>query len=261
VPESKVLWFADSCIGCRSCTGGNDSWGNALLWKENTLRVDNAAVADWDHLVERCPTQALRWDSYDITVGELVAQLERDAVFYRNGGGITLSGGEPLHQKDFSCAVLRASKERGWGTAIETSLYADAATVDAVVPLADTVFADCKIRDETEHKAATSVSNAVILDNLRRLLCGEYAARVIVRTPLIPDYTACEDNIAAISRFISGLYPPVRYELLNYNPLAAGKYPLVGLEYCFKENIAPYDRETMHHFETIARANGIQNLL
>jgi pyruvate formate lyase activating enzyme len=82
-----------------------------------------------------------------------------------------------------------------------------------------------------------------------------------VRTPLVPEYTAAKENIAAISRYISGLYPPVRYELLNYNPLAAGKYPLVGRAYCFKENPQPYSREAMKNFEAIAKQNGIKNLI
>lgn len=264
VASRKILWFADSCIHCRSCTNGNNVLGTddaALLWSENTLQVINTAAADWERLVQKCPAQALRWDSRSITVEALIAELERDAVFYRNGGGITLSGGEPLFQKKFAAAILRASKERGFNTAIETSLYTDAATVDMIVPLVDTIIVDFKLLDEDRHKAATGVSNAIILDNLQRLLGGEYAERVIVRTPLIPDYTGAEDTIAAMSRYISGLYPPVRYELLNYNPLAAGKYPLVGLEYCFKENPRPYNRETMKHFEAIARANGVENLI
>jgi pyruvate formate lyase activating enzyme len=269
-PSRKILWFADCCIRCRSCTSGNNSSASnvtagtndaALLWNGDTLQAHNTVAADWEQLLQKCPTQALRWDSRSITVEALIAELERDAVFYRNGGGITFSGGEPLYQKDFLAAILREAKERGFTTAVETSLFADAVTVDSIVPLADTIFTDCKILDENKHKAATGVSNATILDNLQRLLRSEYAARIIVRTPLIPDYTACEDNIATISKYISALYPPVRYELLNYNPLAAGKYPLVGLEYCFKKNPKPYDREAMNRFETIARANGVKNLI
>jgi pyruvate formate lyase activating enzyme len=260
----KILWFADCCIHCRSCTNGNDSSGThaaALSWDGDILRVNNAVAADWEYLLQKCPTRALRWDSRSITVEALMAELERDIVFYRNGGGITLSGGEPLCQKDFSSLVLREARERGFSSAIETSLFAETAAVDLIAPLADTIFTDCKIFDEDRHKTVTGVSNLIILENLQRLLRGKYAACLIVRTPLIPDYTATEDNIAAISKYISGLYPPVRYELVNYNPLAAGKYPLVGLEYCFKENPGLYNREEMKHFETIARTNGIKNLI
>jgi pyruvate formate lyase activating enzyme len=249
----KVRWFADCCIHCRSCTGGKGA--------PEDLLSETIPAADWEALLQRCPTRALRWDGRSITVENLISELERDAVFYRNGGGVTLSGGEPLYQKDFSAAILRGAKERGFSTAIETSLCADAAAVDLIAPLADTIFADCKLLDDDKHTAAAGLSNRIILDNLQRLLRGEYAARLIVRTPLAPEYTAAEENIAAISRYISGLYPPVRYELLNYNPLAAGKYPLVGRRYCYKENPQPYSRDAMKNFEAIAVRNGIKNLI
>ncbi|GHV80725.1 glycyl-radical enzyme activating protein [Spirochaetia bacterium] len=249
----KALWFADCCIHCRSCTDGKGA--------PEDLLSENSTVTDWEAILQKCPTQALHWDGRSITVENLIRELERDAVFYRNGGGVTLSGGEPLFQKDFSAAVLRGAKEKGFNTAIETSLFADSRAVDLIAPLADTIFTDCKILDDDKHRAATGQSNRIILDNLRRLLTGEYAARLIVRTPLVLEYTAAEENIAAISRYISGLYPPVRYELLNYNPLAAGKYPLVGRRYCFEENPPPYSRDAMKDFEAIAIRNGIKNLI
>ncbi|MFP3040649.1 glycyl-radical enzyme activating protein [Treponema primitia] len=266
-PKRRPLWFADRCIRCRSCTKDLNNVSSAqppaLEWKQDTLYLNSntADETDWEGIMKSCPTRALRWDSRSITVEALMAELERDAVFYRNGGGITLSGGEPLFQADFSIAVLRAAGERGFNTAIETSLFAEAAVVDRIIPLAGTIFADCKVLDDAAHHAATGQSNRMILENLRTLLRGEHPERVVVRTPLIPGYTATEKNIAAIGRHISALYPEVRYELLNYNPLAAGKYPLVGMEYCFEENPKRFSPEAMERFSDIARRNGIKNLI
>jgi pyruvate formate lyase activating enzyme len=124
--------------------------------------------------------------------------------------------------------------------------------VDEAAALSDTIIADCKIFDDERHRAATGQSNTLILENLGRLLSGPHASRVLVRTPLIPGFTAAEENIGAISAFIGGCYGDAAYELLNYNPLAAGKYPLTGREFCFTDNPKPFSEEDMLRFKGIA---------
>ena len=103
--------------------------------------------------------------------------------------------------------------------------------VKQVVPYLDLIFADLKVFDETDHKAMTGVSNQKILQNIEYLLTSEHKDKVIIRTPLIPGYNATERNLSQISSFISNLYPEIKYELLNYNPLASSKYDLVDMEY------------------------------
>ena len=112
------------------------------------------------------------------------------------------------------------------------------------------------------HKAYTGVENAQILDNIRYLLCTEELRdRVIIRTPLIPEMTARSENITAIAQFLQQCYEGVRYELLNYNPLAKAKYDYLDMEYCFDENPKLYTREAMESFYRIARDQGIRNLI
>ena len=104
------------------------------------------------------------------------------------------------------------------------------------------------------HKAYTGVENAQILDNIRYLLCTEELRdRVIIRTPLIPEMT--------IAQFLQQCYKGVRYELLNYNPLAKAKYDYLDMEYCFDENPKLYTKEAMESFYRIARDQGIRNLI
>ena len=83
---------------------------------------------------------------------------------------------------------------------------------------------------------------------------------MVIRTPMIPEYTATEKNITNIASFLSGIYPDVHYELLNYNPLASAKYHLVGREYCFKENPDRFTKEEMQHFAEISCRKGIKNI-
>jgi pyruvate formate lyase activating enzyme len=207
-----------------------------------------------------CPTQALALDSRILSAGELTAELEKDRVFFNYGGGVTLSGGEPLAQPEFTLALLAACRRAGLHTTIETSLFAPAETVDDASALSDTIIADYKIFDNERHREATGQSNALITENLSRLLSGPHASKIVVRTPLIPGFTATEENIGAISAFISGIYGDVAYELLNYNPLAAGKYSLTDKQFCFTQNPKPFSTEELRRFKDIAEKKGITNL-
>jgi pyruvate formate lyase activating enzyme len=262
--ESGPVWLEQSCIHCHACTQSVEHEQPGLLfWDHDKLLINNSPPIDpalFRLPMHLCPTRALSWDSRNLGIEELIAELEKDRVFFKYGGGITLSGGEPLAQPEFALALLDACRGAGFHTAIETSLFARTEIVDAAAALSDTIIADCKIIDTELHCRAIGQPNTLILENLSRLLSGPNAAKVVVRTPLIPVFTATEENIGAISSFISGLYADVAYEMLNYNPLAAGKYSLTGREYCFTENPKPFNTEEMRCFKGIAKKNGILNI-
>jgi pyruvate formate lyase activating enzyme len=260
--ESRPVWFGQKCIRCRACTRAAGTASPGLLsWDQDRLCVKKPADPALFELPMRlCPTRALAWDSRTLSVEELAAELEKDRVFFDHGGGVTLSGGEPLAQPEFALGLLAACRRAGFHTAIETSLFAPAETVEAAAALSDTIIADCKIFDDKRHREATGRSNALILENLGGLLSGPHASRVLVRTPLIPGFTASEENIGAIGAFISGLYRDAAYELLNYNPLAAGKYPLAGKEFCFADNPKPFSAEDMLRFKGVVKRSGVQNI-
>ncbi|MDR2096562.1 MAG: glycyl-radical enzyme activating protein [Treponema sp.] len=260
--EARPVWFERQCIHCRACTekAAHISAAPMLAWEGEKLRIEDSGHTAWDTVINACPTRSLVWDSRTISVPVLLAELEKDRMFFNHGGGVTLSGGEPLAQGEFAIAILSACRRAGFHTAVETSLFTPPEIVDTAAALCDTIIADCKIFDEQRHLEATDQSNAIILENIRCLLSGPHAQKVLIRTPLIPGFTAVRENIAAISAFISGIYKDVAYELLNYNPLAAGKYPLTGRAYCFTENPKPYKVKEMQRFKDIARINGITNL-
>jgi pyruvate formate lyase activating enzyme len=263
--KARPIWFEQKCIHCRACTHAADPAQPELLsWDhQNRLRIHTGYSGDlrlhdpFRLPMYLCPTRALTWDSHSLSVRELVTELEKDRVFFNHGGGVTLSGGEPLAQPEFALALLAACREAGFHTAIETSLFAPAEVVESAAALADTIIADCKIFDRERHREVTGQPNDLILENLRRLFSGPPASKVLVRTPLIPGFTATEENIGAIGAFISGLYRDAAYELLNYNPLAAGKYPLIGKEFCFADNPKPFSAEDILRFRAIAEKNGI----
>lgn len=256
--EPRLTHFARRCILCGLCLEVKDE---ATLLEDGRLML-NAKKAKRPALYEDiCPAGALRVDSRWYTLAEMMAELIKDQAFFRHGGGVTLSGGEPFYQSAFAAALLRALKAEEIDTAVETSLFTDWRTIEAALPYLDTLFVDFKIADSEAHKRATGVGNERIQDNLARVLRSPYRGRVTVRTPLIPRYTASEENLTAICGQIASWYPDVRYELLNYNPLAKAKYDHVPHDYCFAENPPLYKKAEMDDFRQIARRAGVRHVL
>lgn len=257
--DGSILYMENKCMHCGNCLKTAAHQGVYL--KNGKICIHPTADEDWNHIIDECPTGAITKDTRVFDADELVKELLKDAVFFQNGGGVTLSGGEPLMQDAFAAEVLQRLKEGGIHTAIETALGVRESQVEHVVPYLDQIYADLKIYDEAKHKAYVGVSNVLIKKNLNMLLTSGHKDKVIVRTPLIPDFTATEENLSAIARFLTDLYPDVKCELLNYNPLAQAKYHLVGRSYCFKENPNMYSREQMEKFGEIVRRNGIRNVI
>lgn len=257
--EIQMMHLQKKCICCGSCLNAAKDGGVYL--ENGQIRIKQSLTEDWNHLMRICPTGALVKDAKVYTAQELVEELLKDEIFFRKGGGVTLSGGEPLFQGDFVYEVLRSLREKGIHTAIETSLNASTAIVEKVMPYLDQIYADMKIADEQKHRRYVGMSNVLIKKNLKLLLESEMREKMIIRTPLIPQLTAEGQNLKEIAAFLSGIYPEVKYELLNYNPLAEAKYHLIGKTYCFKENPKMYSRQQMEAFGKIAKENGIKNLI
>lgn len=257
--KRRPLHFPGKCIGCGICCGLSVHGG--MTREAEGIRLHPEREEDWTALIDACPAGALSWDSRIVTVDEAVEELLKDRAFFKYGGGVTLSGGEPLGQPEFATQVLKRLQAEGVHTAIETSLQAGPEALRMVLPYLDLIYADLKIFDDERHKKYVGASNRNILKNLELLLTSDKRSQTIIRTPLIPEYTADPANIAAISRFLSGIYEDVSYELLNYNPLAEAKYHLVDREFCFKENPGRYSAEQMEAFAGVARENGIKTII
>lgn len=219
---------------------------------DDRLHIDETACNLCGDCVEVCPAAALSFDGREVSSEEAVELLLQDIEFY-DPGGITLSGGEVFAQWPFALEVLTACHERGVDTAVETCLHVEPEILKRFLPVVDHFIVDIKYFDAEAHRRVLGVGNARILENYAALVAA--GADVLVRTPLIPGYTATEENIRAIARFVAGTDKKARYELLNFNPLCRGKYD--SLEQPYPVEGRPLTAEEMRFYCDILRREGI----
>jgi pyruvate formate lyase activating enzyme len=159
----------------------------------------------------------------ETTADDVMAEVERDAAFYeQSGGGVTFSGGEPLMQIDFLDGLLRASKARGFHTALDTCGYAPWEAIERVRARVDLFLYDLKVVDDARHRELTGVSNELILSNLTELSRRGHA--IFLRVAIIPGLNDNDDSLRAIGAFASHLPNLNGIDILPYNRLGADKY-------------------------------------
>jgi pyruvate formate lyase activating enzyme len=226
-PGPELELFLDKCIGCGACLKVCPRAAHAMETGRRVFRRELCTACGT--CARSCYAEALVLVGREMTAAEALAEVVQDREFYANsGGGVTLSGGEPLYQPDFAREILRLAKQAGIHTAIETNLAWPWERIEPILDVTDLVMADIKMMDPAAHQEWTGVSNEMVPDNVQRL--GRSGKPLLVRTPIVPGVNDTIAEIGRIARFIAGLANLVCYELLPFNPLAAGKYKSLGME-------------------------------
>ena len=235
--EQDLLFYPVKCIACGKCFE-ICPLGCHRVTPESEHCIDRAKCTMCGACAKRCYAGALVLSGKERTVEDVMKTVRADAAFYRNsGGGMTVSGGEPLLQPEFTLALLRAAKEEGIHTALDTAGHVDFALFERVMPYVDLLLFDCKCMDSAIHKQVTGVENTRILENLLHL--GQGKVPVWVRVPVIPGVNDTEQNMTALRALLSELPAVRRLDLLAYHNLGAGKHANLGGEYAHKELKAP----------------------
>lgn len=204
---------------------------------------------------DHCPTGARVRIGRSVTPQAVFEELASDIPYYRaSGGGVTLSGGEPLLQATFCGELLALCHTAGVHTAIETNLTLPFARLAPLLPNLDFVYFDLKQMVSAQHQAQTGLGNETVLQNARLLARAGVPAGV--RVPLVPGLTATAENVAAIAAFAGALGNVRSLELLNYNPLGEPKYTAVGLPYPLA-GTRPLPREALAALTDAARGYGV----
>ena len=191
----------------------------------------------------------------DVTVEEVMKEVERDRIYYdRSGGGLTLSGGESLAQPEFAVALLKAAKESGINTAMESTGFNKYEVIEKYLPYLDLYLLDIKHMNSDKHKEFTSVPNELILENAKKL--AKDAKRLIVRTPVIPTFNATKEEIRDIARYAKSIGVKEMH-ILPYHRLGKDKYYGLGRVYEL-EHIEPPSKELMNELLDVVLSEGLK---
>lgn len=192
----------------------------------------------------------------DVTVKEVIDEVLKDRIYFRRtGGGLTLSGGESLCQPDFAVALLRAAKDAGLSTAIESTAAAPMDTVRRLLPYLDHYLMDIKHIDPEKHKAFTGRDNSLILENAKNL--AREAKHLVIRVPVIPTFNDSVEEISQIAAYVKEIMPGGEINLLPYHRLGTDKYKGLGRNYEL-EGIVPPTDEHMEKLLKVVKDFGLQ---
>lgn len=258
-PKPELAYNPGKCIGEKQCGFclKNICPELAIYVVGSGDRPDDKVRINWDlctncgKCVPVCPPQALYLFGQEMTVDQVLDEVEQDSSFYReSGGGITLSGGECLLQPDFAAGLLAGAHQRGINTAIETAFNVPWSHVEKVLPHVDVVLHDHKVTNPERHKKWTGVENKRIQENQKRAYETFPDKKFIARTPLIPGVNDDEEHIRAVLAFIKPYKNVVDYELLPYMRFGESKYGFLGRVYEMQD-FNPPTPETLQRLQAI----------
>ncbi|MBQ7822267.1 MAG: glycyl-radical enzyme activating protein [Clostridia bacterium] len=216
-----------------------------------------------DHVFERekctactacadvCMTGALEKAGELKTTDEVIKEVLKDKAFYENsGGGMTLSGGEPMAQFDFTYELLKTAKDEGLHTCIETCGYASSENYKKIAPYVDIFLFDYKETDPVRHREYTGVDNTLILKNLRML--DKLGSKIILRCPIIPTCNDRDEHFDGIASLADSLENVLEINIEPYHPLGVGKAEMLGKNYPLSDLGFPEDDTVSEWIKKIA---------
>lgn len=260
----EILFSPDRCIGDGECAAVCPQHAHEFDGKLHIYHRDLCTACG--QCVDVCYAEALEISGRKMTVDQVVAEVLQDRAFYEtSGGGVTLSGGDPLVQRAFSRAILFRCKAEGLHTALETAANCRWQDLESLLPVTDLMMMDLKQMDPEKHRAATGVSNQRILANARRL--AELGVSLIFRVPVVPTVNDTVESIAAIAGFVRDLtalgkarghYASDRpsLELLPFHRMAGNKYERLGMEHRARD-LQPPGKDIMANLTEVASSCGI----
>jgi pyruvate formate lyase activating enzyme len=258
----EIGFMAGRCVGAETCRA---RCADACPEEGITLSLEGKPVIDrgsCTHCLacsEACYYGALELIGREMTLEEVLREVEKDRPFYRrSGGGVTVGGGEPLMQAEFVAQLLAACQERHLHTAIETTGFGSRRQLEELLEHVDLAYFDVKHMDPARHRELTGVPNRVALENIGAALSVDRRCEVILRVTIIPGFNDSEENISASARFAveAGCE---KIELVPYHALGAGKYAQYGREYRMGSEVSP-SREEMARLRRMVEGFGLKEM-
>ena len=258
-PKKEILFYESKCIFCGECIikcshSAHTIEGNKHIYNRNLCVL-------CEECVSYCYSNALEIAGKILSVDEVFEEILKDKNYYiSSGGGITLSGGEPLLHSEFSYFLLKKCKENNINTAVETSGNCRWDQIETILPVTDLIMMDIKHINPEKHKIVTGISNNLILENAQKL--SEKNINTIFRVPIVPTVNDTEEEIIEIAKFVDYLslirkkFNPentkeIKLEFLPFHKLAGDKYKSLNYNN-LSENLNQISKERINTLKNVA---------
>ncbi len=262
--EPSVSFLPEKCLACgecvRICKHGahhlrpSDEQAGAI-----THEYNREVCVACGECTEHCDSQALEFVGRPMTLQAVMNEVEQDVRFYQtSGGGMTITGGEPLAQIGFTLDLLKAARALGIHCCVETSGFTSWRRFESLLPLVDLFLFDFKEADPQRHKAFTGQSNQLILENLRALHVA--GARIQLQCPIIPGCNDREDHFSGIAAIAHSLPNLEGVRLLPYHPLGESKLQRFGIASATRMPLKPLDPARIDFWAAWLRERGVKVL-
>lgn len=257
-PESQnscqeLMYRGQKCQGCGSCV--QECPEEAVQLVDGRSVIDRAKCTLCFDCVDVCCSGALEISGQTRTLDEIFDEVCRDELFYKNsGGGVTVSGGEPLLQSDFVLQFFKRCREKSLDTTLDTSGFAKWEEIEKILPYTDRILYDLKHLDPDRHLQGTGVKNDLILDNLLRIVNTE-SAGVWIRIPVIPGYNDSERHVSEMALFLRDLKIE-KVSLLGFHKWGTPKYEFLGRKPAWEGEKSP-DESHLERLKKIMESKGL----
>lgn len=227
--EAELFYHAGTCIGCGECVTACQA--DAHVLKDSMHVLERAKCNGCFACADACPTGALEATGEEKNVNEVICAVLRDAEFYKNGGGMTVSGGEPFSQSEFLLELLKAAKAAGLHTSVETSGAARIEDMLRAKEYTDIFLYDCKMMPGEKHKAFIGHDGIKLHENLKQL--DKSGAKIVLRCPIIPAVNDNAEHFAYIAELANSLENLLEIHLQPYHTTGIPKAKDIGKEDIF----------------------------
>lgn len=251
-PLPSIMFDERTCHAFGDCIKAG---GGHITLKDGSLFIDRENIKDYSALRNICPSKALIVTGQEMSVTQIMGEIEKDIPFYQmSGGGVTLSGGEPFsHDPDIEELFIEM-KAKGIHVSVETSLHIPWETIEKYLDYVDVFLTDLKHIDKEKFAKYTGGDAALVMTNFRNL--DEKGKTFIVRVPVIPRFNFSESELFAIIDFAAGLKNAHEINFIPFHSLASEKYAMLGKEYIF-ENQKNIEKPELNPYVEYAEKKGL----
>jgi len=220
----EVVFYQINCIHCGKCA---EVCQQHCFTCKDKIEFDSNECIQCGRCIDICPVNALKWSSLKMSSEDVLKEVTKDREYYDiSGGGVTLSGGEPLRQIEFCVDFFRKAKSLGLHLAVDTSGFIQTELLDKIVQYVDLFLYDIKFIDAALHFKYTGQSNDLILTNFQKIY--EENKIIVVRVPLVPGITDKKENLSQINKFVKTYSNKIKIQQIPFNNLIKDKYKMLG---------------------------------